>query len=389
MRGWKARFAVVLAVGGAALFTAAAADSLLYRCGANICRVAPDGTGRQQLTTDGRPGGPEYSWLSASRDGSRIAVSRGASAYVLDGSGRPLGGVLPSGGAALVAQIAPDGSRVATLELLGELAPPPITAPPGTPPLLGFHPYMFIAAPDGSERAVVARDVVDTAWLGGRLLRSDASSQPPFARGLCLLASNTDFRCERDVARDPANDLSAPAVSPDSRFVAVARSPAGQNAGTGPIVLYEVAGGRPVRALTNGSGDALPTFSPDGRRVAFNRGSDIYVTAADGAPGRERRVITGGLQPIWVSGGGATCRRRVSVRPAVHRRSVTVRACAPSAGRLTVTLKRRGHRVARRTVSTRRGGIVTVRFKRPTGAGALRATVRFQAGRAPERRQSG
>ena len=94
---------------------------------------------------------------------------------MLDASGRPLGGVLPSGGAALVAQIAPDGSRVATLELLAELAPPPITAPPGTPPLLGFHPYLFIAAPDGSDRAVVARDVVDTAWLGGRLLRSDVS----------------------------------------------------------------------------------------------------------------------------------------------------------------------------------------------------------------------
>lgn len=244
MRGWKDRFAVVLALGGAALFTAApaAADSLLYRCGANICRVAPDGTGRQQLTTDGRPGGPEYSWLSASRDGSRIAVSRGASAYVLDGSGRPLGGVL---------------------------------------------------------RAVVARDVVDTAWLGGRLLRSDVSSQPPFARGLCLLASNTDFRCERDVARDPANDLSAPAVSPDNRFVAVARSPADQNAGTGPIVLYEVAGGHPVRALTNGSDDALQTFSPDGRRLAFNRGSDIYVTAADGTPGSERRVITAACSRSW------------------------------------------------------------------------------------------
>jgi WD40-like Beta Propeller Repeat len=133
----------------------------------------------------------------------------------------------------------------------------------------------------------------------------------------------------------------------------------------------------------------LPTFSPDGRRLAFNRGTDIYVMAADGAPGSERRVIAGGLQPIWVSGGGAACRKPGSVRPAVHRRSVTVRACAPSAGRLTVTLRRRGRRVTRRTVSTRRGGIVTVRFRRPAGAGALRATVRFQAAPAPERRQSG
>ena len=361
--GCHARLVAVLAASAAALATAApaAADSLLYRCGGNVCRVAPDGTGRKQLTTDGRPGGPAYSWLSATRDGSRMAVSKATFAYVLDGAGRQRG-----------------GGRVATLELLGELAPPPITAPPGTPPTLGFIPYLFVTAPDGSGREAVARAVIDTAWLGGRLLRSDGSSQPPYPRGLCLLASNTDFMCERDVARDPVNDLSAPAVSPDGRLVAVARTPAERNGGTGPIVLFDVASGRPVRVLTGGDGDALPSFSPDGRRLAFNRGRDIYVIATDGAPGSERRVVAGGLQPIWVTGGGA-CRPRASVRPALRRRSVTVRACAPSAGTLTVTLTRRGRRVARRTVSTRRGGIVTVRFDRPRGAGALRATIRFRA----------
>jgi dipeptidyl aminopeptidase/acylaminoacyl peptidase len=372
---WSALFVSLLAAGAA---PPASADSLLYRCGANICRVAPDGTGRLRLTTDGRAEGPAYSWLSASRDGSRIAVSKATYAYVLDRSGRPLGGPLPRGGAALVAQIAPDGSRVATLELLGELTPPPFPAPPGTPPTLGFHPYLFVAATDGSGRDVVARDVVDTAWLGGRLLRSDGSSQPPFGRGLCLLASNTGFACERDVARDPASDLSAPAVSPDGRLVAVARSPAEQNRGTGPIALYDVATGRQVRALTGGADDGLPTFSPDGRRLAFNRGGDIYAIAVDGAPGSERRVVTGGVQPVWVTG-GAACRQRRSVRPAVHGRSVAVRACAPAAGRLTVTLTRRGRRVARRTVSARRGGVVTVRFGRPGGTGALRASVRFRA----------
>ena len=153
--------------------------------------------------------------------------------------------------------------------------------------------------------------MIDTAWLGRRLIRSDGSSQPPFPRGLCLLAANDDFECERDVARDPANDLSAPAVSRDGRFVAVARSPADANAGAGPIVLYDAVGGRPVRTLTTGADDGLPSFSPDGRRVAFNRGGEIYTIATDGAPGSERRVVAGGLQPVWTSG----CRERRSVRP--------------------------------------------------------------------------
>ena len=369
-----------LAVLAVLLFGAesAAADSLLYRCGSNVCRVAPNGSGRTQLTKDGRVGGPAYTWLSATRDGSRLAVTRGSFAYVLNGSGRQLGGALPHGGATLVAQIAPDRSRVATLELLGEFSPPPVNAPPGSPPTLGLHPYLFLAAPDGGGRAVVARDVVDTAWLGARLVRSDSSSQAPFGRGICVLAVNTAFACERDLARDPASDLSAPALSPDGRLLAVARSPASQNAGTGPIVLYDVASGRQTRVLTTGAQDGLPSFSPDGRQLVFNRGSDIYVIAVAGPPGRERRILRGGLQPIWVSG-GAACRAHSVVRPTVHAHTVTVTACAPGAGRLTVTLTRAGHRVTQRTVSTRTGGLVTVRFNRPGGTGTLRATIRFKA----------
>ncbi len=39
---------------------AIAADDLVYRCGANLWKVRPDGSGRQQLTRDGRPSGPAY-----------------------------------------------------------------------------------------------------------------------------------------------------------------------------------------------------------------------------------------------------------------------------------------------------------------------------------------
>ena len=85
----------------------AVADLLVYRCGPNICRAAPDGTGKQRLTTDGRPGGPLYSWLSASADGSRLAVVNATYAYVLDGAGRRITDKLPRGGIGVIAEIAP------------------------------------------------------------------------------------------------------------------------------------------------------------------------------------------------------------------------------------------------------------------------------------------
>ena len=183
----NARLTAVVTGAAQALSAAApaAADSLLYRCDANICRVAPDGTLREQLTTDGRPEGPAYSWLSASRDGSRMAVSKATHAYVLDGSGRTLGEALPRGGIALVAQISPDGSRVVTLELLGETQPPPFNAPPGTPPTFGFIPYMFIVAPDGSGREAVARSVIDAAWVGGGSARRRSSRRRTPAGSAC------------------------------------------------------------------------------------------------------------------------------------------------------------------------------------------------------------
>jgi hypothetical protein len=129
-----------------------------------------------------------------------------------------------------------------------------------------------------------------------------------------------------------------------------------------------------VRVLTNGTQDGLPTFSPDGSELAFNRGRDIYVMRIDGKPGSERRIASG-LQPVWVTA-GAACRLRGSVRPARHGKRLSVAACAPSAGRLTVTLTRHGKRVARRSVRATQGGIVTVTF--PLRPGPLRATVRYR-----------
>ena len=187
-----------------------------------------------------------------------------------------MAGPLPhSGGAVLVTHISPDGGQVATIETVIETVG-------GLP---RSTPYLFLARADGSGRDTVARSTAATAWLGGRLLRDDAADDPPFAQQICLLASNADFPCERPVAADPGRDLWDPAVSPDGSLVAVTRAPA---SGTlGEIAIYSAATGALVRVLSSGPSDNAPTWSPDGRWIAFARGDGgLWVVPAAG--GRSR-----------------------------------------------------------------------------------------------------
>ena len=292
--------------------TPAPADLLLYRCGTDVCRVAPDGTGKRRLTDAGT-----HTWLSASADGRRLAVVRDTFAHVLDGRGRQVAGA------------------------------------------------------DGADRDVVARAVADTGWFGPRLTRSDNGDDPPFPLTVCLLAVNTEFPCERDVARDPAQDVFAPAFSPDGTLVAVVQAP-GEDDGAGPIVLYDAATAAAVRVLTGGP-DEHPSWSPDGKRIAFERDGRLFVARATGRP-RERRIGRG-EQPVWTTAPACRARPRLRVRGS----KVIVTACAPQPGRVTITLRADGRRVARRTVRAATGGTVEARLRRPADRSArlhVAATLR-------------
>jgi dipeptidyl aminopeptidase/acylaminoacyl peptidase len=356
------RLLAAVAVVTAVVTTDAWADALLYRCGPNVCRAAPNGTAKQRLTT-----GAHVTWLSASGDGSRLAVADATFAYVLDARGRRIGGKLPRGGTVVIAEISPDGSQVATVELLPEITPAPVGSPPGSPGLSGFQPYLFLMNADGTGRTAVARAVVDAAWAGARLARTDTARTAPFPLGVCVLANNTDFPCGSDAARDPGRDLFNPAFSPGGREVAVV-SAGDVQTGAGEVIVYDVASAKPARSITDGR-NAQPTWSPDGRRIAYEHGGDISVVRSDPPVGR---AVLHGRQPVWTS--ARACRSKPRLR--LRRRVVIVTACAPQPGRLTVTLRRNGRAVARKSVRAPTGGLVKVRLSRP--AGKLRASARVR-----------
>jgi hypothetical protein len=373
-----ARRAVLVAIASAVTAAVgagpAAADSIVFRCFPNLCRVASDGSGRTQITHDAAARGPAYGWLSATADGSRLGVSYGNRSYVLDASGRRLAGPLPhSGGPVLVTQIRPDGGQVATIESIGEIQPPP---PPG---VLRQIPYLFLADSDGTGREAVARTTAATGWLRDRLLRDETADVAPYEQRICLLASNIDFPCERLVAGDPGHDLWDPAVSPDGSLVAATRAAVDEF--QGEIALYSTATARLVRVLTRGPADSQPTWAPGGRSIAFTRGEGgLWAVRATGRPGSERRILASGVQPVWVRGGVLVL---TGPRRARAGRRVRIRLTgAPRGAR--ASLQRKAGRVWR-TLATRKAGpkptTFAVRFRHP-GSVVVRARVRARRGRA-------
>jgi dipeptidyl aminopeptidase/acylaminoacyl peptidase len=371
----SSRIVLIATVAALALGAAPArADSILYRCFPNLCRVAPDGSSQTQLTRAAAERGPVYGWLSATRDGSRLGVSFGNRAHVLDTTGSHVAGPLShSGGAVLVTHISPDGGQVATIETITETLAPY----PGGIPTPHQVPYLFVARADGSGREVAARSTVTTNWLAGRLLRDDAADDEPFEQQICVLASNTDFPCERLVASERGHELWDPAASPDGSLVAVTRAPV--DGFSGDIAIYSAATGQLMRVVSSGPSDSGPTWSPDGRSIAFARGDGgLWVASATGSPGAERRILASGIQPVWVSSGGPL--RLTGPRRARAGARIRIRlANAPSGARARLQ-RRSGRRWRTLATRTAAASATTFALRLRRGRAVLRAQVRAPGG---------
>lgn len=124
-------------------------------------------------------------------------------------------------------------------------------------------------------------------WVTG--MRGVAASQIAFVRGGQIYVTHSDGAATRAVVRGDGIMLS-PTWSPDGRRIAY--SVLG-DAGT-QVMVRDVSGGSPRRVSGATGMNITPVFSPDGRMVVYSHaqevGADLYAAPLDGGP--RRRITT-------------------------------------------------------------------------------------------------
>lgn len=169
-----------------------------------------------------------------------------------------------------------------------------------TRPICTTYPYyncIYVNGPAISLRSTgeakskgIAQDVADIAWWRDEILYAkgteDSRNQDQY---ICAL--DPDGECSRAIAKVDGRVLSQPATSPDGRYLAVIAEPSPPHDDTyakykGQILLFAPATGRLIRAVTKGTADTNPTFSPDGKQIAFNRNENLLVVPITGGKPR-------------------------------------------------------------------------------------------------------
>jgi dipeptidyl aminopeptidase/acylaminoacyl peptidase len=65
----------------------------------------------------------------------------------------------------------------------------------------------------------------------------------------------------------------------------------------GAIALFDATTAAPVRDLTDGPKDLFPSFAPNAKAVAFERGGAVWSVPARG--GKAKRLLRRARQPTW------------------------------------------------------------------------------------------
>jgi dipeptidyl aminopeptidase/acylaminoacyl peptidase len=97
-----------------------------------------------------------------------------------------------------------------------------------------------------------------------------------------------------------------PQVSPDGKWVAYQATTIDKAANRGRTQIYVVptAGGAPKQLTNEAASSAGPRWSPDGARIAFNRGGQLWLMNADGTGAKQiTDVALGAGDPLWSPNG--------------------------------------------------------------------------------------
>jgi WD40 repeat protein len=290
------RLAVAVAA-GAAMLAALAAQAgarspagIVFMCGPNtrdLCVIRPDGTERRRLTRGDAVGRDHFG--AVSRAGSLVAFVHSDHTIRI----RTLGG-------RRVARVVPKWRELGTVELdrTGRRLLYTYFDP--------FDRQSVCRLRVGARRPSCFRS--SRAFHAWGPARTIVSTDEGARTDICV--ERPGNRCGRVIARTGRGHtfFGAPAFSPDGRRLVVAEEVQDDSR----LVTFDVRTGRRLRTFSSDDEDyGNPTWSPDGRWIAFDRNAHILAprpntqvifaslwrVPADG--GRARRVTGRGYQPAW------------------------------------------------------------------------------------------
>jgi hypothetical protein len=272
------------AVLGATSATAAAAPpktEILGVCdGRDLCAADP-ASGKVTRVARGTAAAP-FRGVGATPNGRTVAFARGGRVF----RAGPRGTRPRQVGGGMTPQVRPDGKAVSWRAEIQVQQCDPFG---GCAQLQTFA--LFTRATGQARPTIVEAYSYSSAWWGSRLVSQNARRG---GDGWDVALLDGDGRATRVLTGEPDRSYTSPSLSPDGKLLAVVSEPLSEDEPErfrGRVELFDTASGRRVRVLTESATDDVPVFSPDGRQVAFNRGSDLWVVPAKG--GRARRLARG------------------------------------------------------------------------------------------------